>query len=322
MSCVCLERLLDLLKPVLPLAAIEIPMPPALPRLAAILPAMENAMSPDSGWSAFTNWDLPPLPISASLIANIGLMGATFKLVQSAFNINLTMPDAALRMSDLIFSLNFNLGQLPKISAGAWGIPLLMATAARVHNNFGINMFDPSQLPKLSANLAMNLAPPAIPLDLRLAQTLGDYGTLSVACSDFGGAFNIVPAMLKMSKLSLPPITVPLDLLALLASLLTVPASCGTFGFDPTLPNFGVSLLAAIQPLMLALPRLNIPIYAGGGQGMMPPSDFALNAPQIPQIDFKPLIGLPIPPLPPLALMATLGGATSNSSCGGGCPVL
>jgi len=332
MSCICLPNLKNLIAALLPLGGL------ATLRLPAIMETL-NAHVASHGAPAASSFNarlalsLPALPLSLNMIAQISATATAAAQLRAALGFNPSAGSAGtsglgLAVSSLNFNISGLLPLLPLLPAlpALTRLSLALSTMAALRANFGIDLLAPGAALRINALFGLpGAALPAPRLNMAAVARAQAYASLSAAATAFGGPALLLPSLRLMASLRLPTLPAQhLNLLALLAALLGLRANLTALGLGVNLSASAMaSLRLALRP-MLTLPALDIRMPASVTPLPSLNASFMASAQAIAALNLSAALGLRLPSLAPLTLLAnvTMAGSLGRASaCSSSCPV-
>jgi hypothetical protein len=336
MTCICAQKLADLLKALLSLEIPPIGLPIPLQQLASM--SLGGSATPESGLSTNLTMKLPELGLSPMAMAQLSAAAQAKAAVSAGFGIDITAPNASAMLSATIGTANANLsaafGMFAGFDLAPWmALSALASLAMNCQLAFGLDLFG-GGLPALTA--ALNAAIGAPPLGLPAG--LQSYAALASAAASFGidisasGAMGSLMASLNaVASLELPSIDLSLGLLvmplALLAAIANIIAGLGLNPFDRGFSAATLNLTAGLPQFA----NLHIPAdLALGDPGSYGAGALAgLNLEAMADLDVSALASFQAPNLGPLTALASFSASASAagfplasaSACGSSCPM-
>ncbi len=330
MSCACLAALIKALQPPWGLLP-PINLPPIMAQLGTAAPGFASltaGASASASLSALAKLSLPALPIPGATLAAMAGLAATAGQLQSGLGINVFSASAHAQISALMGLFNllpFDALTLPDIGP----LGSLCSTLLMVKASLGINLLAPGAAVALQASLnAMASAAVAVAIPGPTLGLLASYSAVAnlAAAAGVGMNFGALGASLSaVASLQIPALSVsPLGLGKLLQYLAALAACKNLFGINPFAVGMTAQLGLALAPLQaLASVTMSESLSAAAGAAMAAGSiNLNANFSAIAKADLSALIGLKLPSLAPLSMVAAIAGpARGSTPCGGSCPI-
>ncbi len=337
MSCMCAEKLTDLLKKLLGLG------PPAV-KLPASVEALASMSLPSSGGptasSLNVSANLPALGLSPMALAQLSATASAASSVQAGLGVDLTAPDASAKLSASINAANANIGAFLPL-AGLDAMPFMAlstlgSVVLGVKAAFGVNLMSPGGPAGLNAALNASVAAPAPPPMPANGQA---YASLAATADAFGVSLSDPNAMQSLAgkanavaNLSIPALAFsPATLLNPLAILAALANMLGGLGLNPFDSGYAEGL-AKVEAQLPALGGISIPasFAAGATSGAGSSSALAgLDLDAMASLNTSAMANFQAPNLGPLSALASFSAQCSaaglpvaaTSACSPSCPM-
>jgi hypothetical protein len=277
---------------------------------------------------------LPPLPIHLSLVAKLAANLAAMEQINLALGTNITSSTSASQLRLSIQSLSLHLKMLmpmvqipPHQLAAVLNLGSTLASISQFRTSFGIDLLAPTVAVQLRAALQARLVAQgqAGSISASTAAQLAAYSQLAAAAQAAGGLPNLIPTLRLMANLQLPmPSLLLMNQISTIMALQQMSLQIqSVLGLNPLSVNLAMMLRERLQPLSLVE---SLSASAGAASGGASPISATLAAQisALARMNLRALIGLKIPSLAPLQLLAQFATSfpvTSTSACGPNCPV-
>jgi hypothetical protein len=337
MNCACLKHLTSL-RVGLPQVTLP-PIPPIVMALSETVGGLGPAQSclslnANANLSARLSLlaSLPPLPIPPMQLALMAALPPMAAHIQSTMRINplCPLPPHVSARLDMTFSMLNGLALTPLVIGPLLQLGCTLSTIASVKAMLGVNLLAPNAAVHLNAALSA-VANLALPINLQALTTASHYALLASVAGSLGvnlaagigplaAALNVAVAV-RLPSLGFNPALLT-ELLAALAALAMIR---NTLRIDPFHADFSTRLSASLAPLAL-LAAVNVPasLTSAAATGMLLAPlipCLSMNFQAMAAMNFSPLIGIPLPNLGPLSLVASLMAGSRTGACASGCPI-